>query len=277
MTKVLGCVVLVLGFSCVAFGDFVADGDLSEWGVTPGSDWQNDVGAAQWLETWVGYGGYVGPGYGGQKFNVEAMYATTDCSYLYYAIVTGFADTASHDKDETYHPGDIFFDFDPAYVPSGSDNPTGTMEYAVETTTYDHEHKKGGMAGENEGAGSFYSNVTVTLADEKWNHVYYPVGFKRIGDKKNAVATLVGQTDFAYNDDYYGSDHYVIEGIIPLSYFGGLTATSWTMSWTMTCANDIGSLEDEPPMCEVPEPGSLLLVGTACLFGIGCYLRRRMK
>jgi len=90
MKKVLGCVVLVVGLSCGTFGDFVADGDLSEWGVTPATDWTNDVGAVEWIEPEVGSHGYVGPGVGGQQFNVEAAYATADCQYLYYAIVTGF-------------------------------------------------------------------------------------------------------------------------------------------------------------------------------------------
>ena len=276
MTKVLGCVTLVLGLSCMAFGDFVADGNLSEWGVTPGSDWQNDVGAKQWLETWVGDRGYVGPGYGGQEFNVEAMYATADCTNLYYAIVTGFPDVGAC-SDGKHYPGDILIDLAPAYVLARDEDPTGPMEFAIETTTYDSAHSHGGKAGNNQGAGSLYSDVTVSLASLEWDHVYYPVEIKRTGYSRNASATLIGQTDFAYNDDTYGSDHYVIEGIIPLLYFGDPGVTTVGMSWTMTCANDIGSLEGEFPMCEIPEPGTLLLVGSGCLFGIGCYLRRRMK
>ena len=90
MKKVLGTIGLVLVFSSVSLADFAADGGLADWGVTPGSDWHNDVGANEWIEPEIGPNGYVGPGYGGQTYNVEAVYARADCTYLYYAIVTGF-------------------------------------------------------------------------------------------------------------------------------------------------------------------------------------------
>ena len=277
MRKVLGCVVLVVALSCGAFGEFVADGDLSEWGVTPGTDWHNDLSAAEWLEPEVGPDGYVGPGWGGQQFNVEAVYATADCRYLYYAIVTGFPGQDTCASGNKHKAGDILFDIEPLYNPSDDDTPTGAIEFAVETTTHDSNHTHGGKAGQNQGAGSFYSNVTPGLATEKWDGVYYPVEIKRTGSEKLAQGTLVGQTDFAYNDDFYGSDHYVIEGIIPLSYFGDIGGQSGTMLWTMTCANDYGFVEGEFPICELPEPGTLFMLGSGSIFGLGYYLRRRMS
>jgi len=274
---VLGSFVLVLGFSCGAFAEFIADGNLADWGVTPGSDWTNDVGAAEWLEPEVGNRGYLGPGYGGKEFNVEAAYTVADCDYIYYAIVTGLPSCGAWGPDDRWHyPGDVFIDLDPTYVPSGSNTPTGRMEYAVETTTYSLLKPRGGKASKNQGAGSFYSNVGLSLASEKWDDVYYPDEIKRSGHDKLADATLEGETDFAYTDDFYGSDHWVIEGLIPRSMLPDIGDT-YTVYWTMTCANDIGTVVGEVPVCETPEPGSLMLVGSGCVFGLGLWFRRRMK
>ena len=95
MSKVLGCAGLVLAFACGASADIMVNGNLSDWGVTPGSQWHNSIGAFEWIEPQVGNDGYVGPGYGGQRFNVEAMYAHADSNYLYYAIVTGFPEAGT--------------------------------------------------------------------------------------------------------------------------------------------------------------------------------------
>jgi hypothetical protein len=277
MTKVLGCAGLVLLFAGGAFADIVVNGSLSDWGVTPGSQWHNSIGASEWIETAVGSDGYVGPGYGGQLFNVEAMYAFANSTNFYYAIVTGFPETDTTYNGTKYSPGDVLFDLIPSYVPSGSTTPTGRMEFAVETTTYDANHTHGGKGNitPSQGAGSFYSDVGLGLAVDLWDNVYYPVEIARSGSNNTADGTLVGQTLFTYNDTYYGSDHYVIEGSIPLSYFGGADVQKATLIWAMTCSNDIGSLQIGP-FSNVPEPGTLLLLGSGSLVGAGCWLRRRM-
>jgi hypothetical protein len=277
MTKVFGCAGLVLLLASGAFADIIANGNLSDWGVTPGSQWNNTIGAMQWIEPSVGSDGYVGPGYGGQTFNVEAMYAFADGTNFYYAIVTGFPEAGTIYNGTKYYPGDVLFDLLPAYVPSGSTTPTGRMEFAVETTTYDANHAHGGKAQDNQGAGSLYSEVGLGLAIDKWDNVYYPVEIARNNSNQNADGTLVGQTTFTYNDIFYGADHYVIEGIIPLSFFGNPETNSNTLCWTMTCGNDLGILPDDLGEHETPEPGTLLLVGSAFLMGAGCWLRRRMK
>lgn len=254
------------------------DGNLSDWGVTPGSQWNNTVGARQWTEPAVGSDGYVGPGYGGQPFNVEAAYVRTDGTYFYYAVVTGFANTGETNSGYKYYPGDIFIDFQPSYVLSNSTYPTGTMDFAIETTSYDTTNfLHGGKVSQGQGAGSFYSNVTINLAADEWDGVYYPVEIRRSGVQQLAVGTLVGMTDFAYNDDFYGSDHYVMEGRIPLAYFGNVAGSSGYIWWTMQCANDYGQLGFSIPVGNVPEPGTLALAGTGFLFGLGFWARRRMR
>ncbi|MCX5757803.1 MAG: hypothetical protein NTU83_04725, partial [Candidatus Hydrogenedentes bacterium] len=89
-------------------------------------------GVAQWTEDGaVDPYGYVGPGYGGQNFDIEAMYAYADSSGLYVAVVTGFDKTgvygwvggSANGYSEYDRPGDIFLDF-------GSN---GTYDVAIET------------------------------------------------------------------------------------------------------------------------------------------------
>ena len=274
---ILGGLVLAVVVSTGAFAGSI-DGSLSDWGVTPGANWNNTVGASQWLETGVGSNGYVGPGWGGQPFNVEALYLQIDATYLHYAIVTGFPETGTTNDGTKYYPGDIFFDFQPFYVPSGSTTPTGVMNFAIETTSYDTgNHTHGGKTSEGQGAGSFYSDVTPTLAGATLDDVFYPVEIKRSGTSQLAAGTLVGATDFVYNDTYYGSDHWVMEGQVPLSYFGDLPGEGGYLWWTMTCSNDIGRLSMDIPMGQIPEPGTILLTGSGLLLGVGYLLRRRMK
>jgi hypothetical protein len=268
----------VLLFAGGAFADIIVNGDLSDWGVTPGVNWQNSVGAQQWsAPNVVGPNGYVGPGYGGQTFNVQETYVKTDANSLYYAIVTGFPDAGTTYNGTTYYPGDIFFDLSPYYTPSASTTPTGRMDFAVETTTYDSQHPLGGMSSQNQGAGSFYSNVGIDLVSNQWNGVYYPKGIDRTGLNELADGTLVGQTSFAYNDTYYGTNYYVMEGQIPLAFFGNAAGSPFYMDWTMSCGNDIGQLGCSMPLGKVPEPGTLLLFGSGALGVFGWIRRQRIK
>jgi len=271
---------MVLVFSCGVSADFIADGNLGDWGVTPGSDWANSVGANEWMEPEVGHRGYVGPGWGGQDFNVEAVYARADFTYLYYAIVTGFPDGKVYQNNRAYYPGDVFIDIAPYYQLDDDDDPSGRIEFAIETTEYHHSSdKKGGKSSQGQGPGTFYSNVLPDLAENDWDDLYYPVGIERDGSKRLADGTLIGMTDFAYSDDFYGSDHYVIEGRVPLSYFGDLSIDGARLSWTMTCANDIGSVDIDAPFrnTTIPEPGSLMLAGSGCLLAFGIWRRRRIQ
>jgi len=55
---------------------------------------------------------------------------------------------------------------------------------------------------------------------------------------------------------------------------GGESGMLW---WTMTCANDYGYVEGQFPLCDIPEPGTMFLLGSGCIFGFGYFLRRRMR
>jgi len=77
----------------------------------------DNAGASFWLEDSItsknGHFGYVGPGWGGQKFDVEAAYLGAHDDTLSLAFVTGF--DAAGQRTSKYgawnKPGDAFFDF----------------------------------------------------------------------------------------------------------------------------------------------------------------------
>jgi len=228
---------------------YVVDGLVSDWGISPGiwnsssstnnSDWIPSGGVRYTLEDQTGgTSTYVGPGYGGQKYDAEAMYFDIVGDYAYFAIVTGFPE-AGRDK---YIAGDIALDI-------GSD---GTYEYGIKTA--------------GAGKGSVYKDVTWLDA------VHYHAADPSNIDTANS--TLLGLTDLVYAKgarahSSYDWWHYIIEWRLPLSFWGEHNLQhGYTVHWTISCGND------ELNLVITPEPSSLMLL----LFGItGLGILKRKK
>src|SRR5262245_59287531 len=97
----------------VLAGPILVDGSFADWGINPGAgDWDSSVGTRIFFENYTGTDGtgFVGPGWGGQFFDVEAMYAYRPGNKLYFGIVTGFDPDGVLHNGQTYTAGDIFFD-----------------------------------------------------------------------------------------------------------------------------------------------------------------------
>jgi len=211
----------------------VVDGYLDvDWGVTPGafgsSDWTANNGAIGIVEDQNT--DYLNPGWGGQKFDVEAIYWKRESGNIYAAIVTGHPSSGYN----YLYPGDIFFNFG-----------TG-MQYGLETT------------GAN--AGKLYKNPS-------WNHNPYWGAQSDPTTMQDGTGTEKGLTSFVYLNTYPGagySDHWVMEMMIPESYFGTDWMNGGIVHWTETCGNDALDLNvpptDDPPST-TPEPASIALLG----------------
>lgn len=250
------------------------DGNLDDWGVTPESDWQPNEGIFSWVEDYTDYrhNGYVGPGYGGQPFDVEAMYATVNNGNLYVAIVTGMPPVGSgpmYSANDTphsspyYYPGDIGFDF----------NGDGFFEYGLETTgrsdnTLDGYAQNGQYSYNPQLVGDVYSvknsngwNKGIALSD------YTPteLNYRQIASLEKLYKATIMYIQTA------NPLKYVIETSIPLDIFNPVYGVDWTIHWTMTCGNDIGDLivnfNAPSDSDSVPEPFSIFILATG-LFGI---------
>jgi hypothetical protein len=275
--------VLVLGWLaawCVASAataaPLVVDGSLADWGFTvadnnlstfvPSNDYTLQGLVTEDTSDTAGDSFFLGPNYGGQNYDVEAMAVATQGGFLHVAIVTG---QRPDNGLARYSPGDLKI-------------VTGGGTYGVEV---------GGGAGGGAGtalsagaAGSTYtldangftiSHATANaqqLVGTVWhepNWVLDPIApFEQVQMQMDAGGTLVGQASLVYTRNAVTTQHAIIELAIPLSFFEDPILS---IMWRPSCGNDeliVGSLNI------VPEPGSFVLAAAAAV-GILPLVRRR--
>jgi len=261
MIKILFFIAGILLLAGESFG-YVIDGDLSDWEVKPGyynsSDWKPKEGVFWVFEDQTGgLREYLGPGYGGQFYDVEAIYFDYDSEYAYIAIVTGFCKSGRSWRGINIYPGDIALDF-------GAD---GSYEYGIITSSYRPSYAL------SEDVGGVYKVSSWAVAFEGvpdyqncWRGKSDPTVIKQ-GD-------IIGETNqffYGVNYQYYAGDnkwHHVIETSIPLDIFEDDWQLPLRIHWTITCGNDYLDL------IVTPEPSSILLLSLG-LFGLGGFLRKK--
>lgn len=306
--------VTTLVLALLAFGlpiaakaqQMVADGDLADWGINPVDPTAYDKPDSHWLSSLSTVASFieddidiryvnpqkqykVGPGYGGQNFDIERMYLAYDQDYLYVAIVSGVDQAGQWDpyRNRVSEAGDIFFDL-------GCD---GVWDFAVETSP---------------GAGGVYRDATPATVNDWWIGGYdfnqtnpaniIPGQSQLIGTLATGLAdgTYEAGDEFIYtdaaaeldgiygpegygagNEAAYRADHNVIELVMPwtivenagwsLDFGSGLCVETFH---TMACGNDYASLPGPDTM--IPEPGT----AASLTFGLGAlaaFARRRKK
>ncbi|MFW6163997.1 MAG: hypothetical protein ACODAJ_14620 [Planctomycetota bacterium] len=241
------------------------DGSPSDWGITLGpggsSSWEPLAGVQG---TWGGAedytggdSGFVSPGWGGQGYDAEAVYFTHDVTTAYFAVVTGFPPSGR----DGHEPGDIALDI-------GSDS---TWDFGIETTGGDG-HARGGL---------------YATDNDDWKSPL--LGVSKPWELTSSAADLVAgppETELAYLNTAYGSEHYFIEAAIPLIdlplHDEGCTDIG--IHWTMSCGNDAVNAQVvycpptySTPSSVVPEPASCTLLGGGLLVLIVSRVRRRSK
>ena len=256
-------------------------------------------------ENWVGSGGYVGPGTGGQNFDVERIGIYVDDTHMYIGLQTGFELNYRESVNNTnYYPGNIAVGF------TSPGTTTDYQELTPSSYQFAFEFDFGSFQGEDDfDPGHDYlsdANLIIHKVDT-WSTVDHggdtvgPFPYRASGSSEEmghvegmttsegvVIAGLDGQVAYQrydqngnpYGDDTFNDAPYfnTIEAAIKLSdlkdkltefgefdFSGGFNANIF---WTMACNND---MLGKSYTYHIPGGGSSPIPepGTFLLFGIG--------
>ncbi|MDM7913687.1 MAG: PEP-CTERM sorting domain-containing protein [Candidatus Eisenbacteria bacterium] len=242
--------ILLLLASCLAVSQAPASLFLDDWGISYGRwnpEVSSDMRVVFAVDDYVsGANGWLDPGYGGQPFDVEAVYLACDASRLYLGVVTGFGPDGGMGWNGWYYqhlcPGDLALDL------SGD----GVYDYAVDVSAVGAvRHRE--LVWENP-----------SLAGRPaWGGAGDPLRVKQWADSFDSESFSYAAFD----------GRYAIESIIELA------DVDWTgdakLHWTMGCGNDLAEIEMKVSN-PIPEPSTLMLLA-AGLLGSGVLARRSRR
>jgi hypothetical protein len=203
----------------------------------------------------------VGPLYGGQNYDAEALLVTVSGSNLYLGIATG---QRPDNGVKLFGPGDISIS-------------TGTKTYGIEvggsgvTGSQIVEGNNGSTYKlRSNGNTQSVTQLSNQQAGSIWDGGKWTLGISGSGDVKtqlntggNNSGTYLGTSDYIYRFDSAFGQHAFIELCIPnYQELFGSDLQNAVIRWAPACGNDQLSLcviipGEQPPT--VPEPGSVLI------------------
>ncbi len=240
-----------------------ADGRITDWGITPFSDWGPPAGAfgdGGTNNNWspVDYPGGVGHrpspgGATGEVFDLEALYARLDGNAFEVLLVTSMPLSATISAGGyRYRLGDLFLDI-------GDD---GTYDLALITQDAGNH---GFVAGELRTVGT-----TMGVIADHSGYGGYPGIAALVNPWALSSGTLLvtGTLNSAFYAHYANNTEptWIYEWSVPFDALNLPKNSPLRLHVTVECGNDLieisGTPEDPPP---IPEPTTAVLTGSALL------------
>jgi hypothetical protein len=247
---VLICSLLCEVLIPAASASYVVDGSLSDWGVTPFTNWIPNAGVNYTVTNNVNL--YNASAYN-ETYDVEAMYFASDPQKYYFAVVGSAGDLRM---------GDLGLDFNGNMTISEHGVVQG-LEYAIQLDT-----------------GNLLLNPTWSDTSKyQWPDGWQGSPYKATGGTVVGSASVVIQSYPALE-----SGTFVIEVGVDRTLFAGMGIGDIIGEhYTMWCGNDsinlpgtVGTLQGQIPVeSPVPAPAGLLLAGLG-LSVVGGLRRRKL-